>query len=146
MCTAFSRLQQLNYRWKTQEEVNEIMNEAMKHIEFTMYLYKIQSQQGLYFLHEHPASATSWNTRPVKEVMKLPNVQRINADMCAFGMMQSDEMGEAMIKKPTAFMSNSPCILNRLGKKCEGNHRHIVLFNGRAKRAEVYPDELWKKL
>ena len=53
MCTAFSRLQQLNFKWKSLQEVKEIMNEAMKHIEFCMYLYEIQAKPGLYFLHEH---------------------------------------------------------------------------------------------
>ena len=28
MCTAFSRFQQFNYRWKSQDEVDEIMNET----------------------------------------------------------------------------------------------------------------------
>ena len=101
---------------------------------------------GRYFLHEHPKDATSWNTAPIKEVMRLPNVRKITADMCAFGMVQEDELGTALIKKPTGFMSNSPCIINRLKKNCTGDHRHILLVNGRAKRAQVYPDELCKEI
>ena len=38
----------------------------------------------------------------------------VTADMCAFGMQQEDEIGTALIKKPTAFMSNSKELLRRL--------------------------------
>ena len=62
--------------------------------------------------------------------------------MCAFGMLQEDEHGVGLVKKPTGFMTNSRCIADRLKRPCEGGHRHIHLINGRAKRAEVYPDEL----
>ena len=68
MCTAFSRLQNLNFRRMTPERVKEIIEYGMKHLEFCMYLYKIQSDQGLYFLHEHPATATSWRTEPVDRI------------------------------------------------------------------------------
>ena len=144
MCTAFSRLQNLNFRRMTPEKVQEIIQYGMNHLEFCMYLYKIQVEQGLYFLHEHPASATSWDTDCVKNILRLPNVRRIDSDMCAFGMTQYDSEGPGLIKKPTGFMSNSPEILKQLYRRCTGGHRHILLLNGRAQRAQVYPDELCK--
>ena len=117
-----------------------------RQVEWSATLMRIQMDQGMYFLHEHPESATSWNTAPVKKVLKLPNVQKITGDMCAFGIVQEDESGTALIKKPTGLMSNSRCIINRLNKKCTGGHRHILLVNGRARIAQVYPDGLCKEI
>jgi hypothetical protein len=39
-------------------------------------------------------------------------------------------------------MTNANEIGNELNKRCDGNHSHITLVNGRAKKAQVYPDEL----
>ena len=62
--------------------------------------------------------------------------------MCMFNMRQKDDKGEGWIKKPTGFMSNSKRTLQRLSCKCKNMHRHIQLIGGRAKLAEVYPDEV----
>ena len=65
-------------------------------------------------------------------------VQKVVGNMCAFGMLQEDEHGVGLVKKPTGFMTNSDEIARRLKQSCPGGHRHIYLINGRAKRAEVY--------
>ena len=44
--------------------------------------------------------------------------------------------------KPTGFMTNAEGIARELDEKCDGCHQHVKLLNGRASRAEVYPDEL----
>ena len=111
-------------------------------MEFCVKLYKIQAEQGRYFLHEHPAGATSLKNERVKELMSMPGVEKVIGHMCAFGMVQEDEHGPGLIKKPAAYMGNCPLLLKRLAKKCSGDHRHILLMGGRAKRAEIYPDEL----
>ena len=66
--------------------------------------------------------------------------------MCQFGMMQEDGEGEGWVKKPTTFMTNALGIAKRLEKKCNDDHRHIMLVNGRAKKAEVHPDELCRQI
>ena len=43
-------------------------------------------------------------------------------------------------------MTNARAIAESLGEHCHGDHRHIHLLNGRAKRAEVYPDELCTRI
>ena len=43
-------------------------------------------------------------------------------------------------------MSNSPAILNELGKLCPGDHDHQHLVNGRAEKAAVYPDGLCRAI
>ena len=46
------------------------------------------------------------------------------------------------VKKSTGFMTNASGIADELAQQCEGDRTHVHLLNGRAKCAEVYPDEL----
>ncbi len=66
--------------------------------------------------------------------------------MCVYGMTQEDETGTALIKKPTTFMTNAPALARRLAQRCIGGHRHITLIGGRAKRAEIYPEQLCREI
>ena len=43
-------------------------------------------------------------------------------------------------------MTNSGKIAKRLQKRGSGDHRHVVLVGGRAKRAEIYPEELCREI
>ena len=43
-------------------------------------------------------------------------------------------------------MTNAVRTARQLATGCPGNHRHIHLIRGRAKAAEVYPDELCKAI
>ena len=145
MCAAFSQLQSLNFSRMTSEDVEKVKSYGRKHLEFCMKLCQIQVEQGLYFLHEHPAGARSWSEPCVQHVLGLPGVVRVDGNMCAFGMLQRDKDGVGLVKKPTGFMTNSAEIARRLNQVCPGGHRHIYLISGRAKRAEVYPDELCRE-
>ena len=49
-------------RTKTSDdEIRRKLESGTSHIEFAIELYKIQIKKCLYFMHEHPAYATSWN-------------------------------------------------------------------------------------
>ena len=39
------------------------------HIEFCIELYREQLKHGRYFLHEHPAYATSWQLEAMQRLM-----------------------------------------------------------------------------
>ncbi len=142
MCTAFSQLQHLNFSKMSKHEIEQVIEHGTRHLEFCMHLYRIQVNQGMYFLHEHPEQASSWHNEKVKGVLNMKNVRKVTGHMCAFGMLQ----GNQLVKKPTSFMSNCDKLLSRLEKKCDAAHRHILLVGGRAKRAQVYPDELCKEM
>ena len=85
MCAAFSQLQTLNWGRMTEEQIQEVKAYGLKHLEFCMQLCKIQAKNGLYFLHEHPAGARSWQEPCVQEVMGIKGVQKVVGNMCAFG-------------------------------------------------------------
>ena len=115
---------------------------GLSHLLFSLELYAIQIKEGRYMLHEHPLSASSWRVPEVVEFMTMHGLTRVRGDMCCFNMVQKDDDGWALIKKPTGYMCNSLYIRSELERKCEGGHRHIPLMSGRAKAAQVYPDEL----
>ena len=112
-----------------------------------MKLYNKQIDGGRYFLHEHPFTATSWKEKSVTDTMKREGViNKKRSYICKFGMYQESENVVEFGKKPTALMTNAPEIAEELKGKCTGAHTHTHLINGRAKRAEVYPDEVRYKI
>ena len=146
MCSAFSQLQSINFSKMTKEEVDKVVQYGTRHLEFCIELYNIQINQGLYFLHEHPWGARSWKHEGIQNILNRRGVQCVCGDMCTFGMLQSDEQGEGLIKKMTGFMTNPPEVARELNQTRPGNHRHIHLFNGRAAKAQVYPEKLCKAM
>ena len=142
MCKAFSILMNLNRRRMGKEKYEEMMRLAISHIEFSITLYREQLNNGRYFLHEHPATAGSWNLPCMKNLLEEKGVMRVVGDMCRFGMTSRDASGEGLVMKPTGYMTNSPFIGEELGIRCTKDHRHIHLIGGRARAAEVYPAEL----
>jgi len=145
MCSAFSQIQGLNYSKMTPENVEQVINYGKRHLEFCAKLYKIQHENHLYFLHEHPWGASSWKEKCITELLDLEGVQRVKSHMCAFGMRDSDHQGGGLVKEPTGSMTNAFRIAEELEKPCCSDHRHVVLIGGgRARRAQVYPGELCK--
>ena len=60
VCAMFSALQ--NLTWWT-EEKHYRWREDRKHLQFEGELHKQQVKEGRWFLHKHPASATSWSLK-----------------------------------------------------------------------------------
>ena len=64
-------------------------------------------------------------------------------DMCQFGMTTPNSRGEPTpAKKPTRWLTNSPCLAEQLERHCPGTHIHEPLLGGRAKAAQIYPPKL----
>ena len=72
----------------------------------------------------------------------MPWVIKVKGDMCEFDMYQEDYKGIGQIRKSTGFATNAPALAKTLSRACSGNHRHIQLIGGRAKKAEIYPPKL----
>ena len=144
MCTWFSVLQNLNKKHMNKEDWQRAYNNAVEHIKFVFELYDTQVQNGRYFLHEHPASATSWNLPVVTEFCaRYPHLYAVTMNMCQFGMTTPSRKGEPTpVKKPTRWLTNSPCLADCLEKHCPCNHTHEPLLGGRAKAAQEYPPKL----
>ena len=49
--------------------------EAQEHMAFVAEGYQHQAEQGKWFLHEHPAAASSWSLREIQKVMDRQGVK-----------------------------------------------------------------------
>ena len=86
MCTPFCTWMALNEALtKDHATVRAAKEKAIEHINFVVSLYQMQVDAGRYFLHEHPAYATSWHLEAIKALLAAPSVQRVIADQCQFG-------------------------------------------------------------
>ena len=147
MCTAFSTWQRINDRRRSEQEKREIMSRARLHLRFTMDLYRLQVAEGRYFIHEHPAYATSWDEDCTRKIMELEGVGVILAHQCQHGMR--DPRTGNPIKKPTRYMGNAPMVLQELeltcsgrGGRCSNGRPHETCTGKTAKAAAIYPLQL----
>ena len=84
MCASFSRLQNLNWGRMDPSEVERVKAYGRKHLQFACKLYALQKELNLYFLHEHPESASSWKEPCVQKLLASPDVTHVVSDMCVF--------------------------------------------------------------
>ena len=142
-CTAFSRLQGLNFPKMDPSKVAQIMKEAKAHLHFVISLYHLQIAGGRHFLHEHPQGATSWKDPRMLRLLRSSKVNVTVADQCMYGLVTKGPKGEPMpAKKPTQWASTSPQMLKRLSVRCDKSHSHQHLISGRAAAAAYYPPKL----
>ena len=151
MCTAFSQMNNMNYHKMDPAEVQRRMEYGRRHLEFCTQLYNIQWEAGRYFLHEHPAGASSWSEKCIQKLLNKHGVMRVNGDQCRYGLVATDNGYTGPARKSTGFMTNSPCIAKSLSKRCENTahkkmQEHVPLTDGRAKAAQVYPPALYKAI
>lgn len=145
MCTWFSTLMSMNFPQMTEEQKEQGMARARRHLAFSIYLYRIQLQEGRHFLHEHPAGASSWKDECVTSFMRAhPGLYTTVSHMCRFGMQSTleDRVTMAPVAKPTRWLTSSRHVAEALNRRCLGGHRHAVLVSGRASAAQVYPKAL----
>lgn len=72
-CTFFSTWNQgLNHKHMDPERVERLREEAIRHLHFVVSIYRMQLDAGRHFLHEYPATATSWSDPWVMRVLKHP--------------------------------------------------------------------------
>ena len=152
MCTQFSSWQYLSAQSKEPAESHRAYVQAMVHMRFMMELYREQEDQGRYFLHEHPAYATSWNEECVEEIKELEHVETVVGDRCQYGQESRD--GDP-VKKATRWMSNSQEVLRMLSRRCAGHNghcsrpsggEHVTVAGSEAKRSQIFPFTLCKAI
>ena len=80
------------------EIVEKKMGEGRTHLNYCIKMYTKQIKKGKIFLHEHPGSATSWQEEGMQELMKIPGVILVQANMCRFGMTSVNDEGEEQLK------------------------------------------------
>ena len=79
----FSTMQRLT-AWS--EEKQRRWREDREHLKFMARVYQTQVEQGRWFLHEHPATASSWSLQEVTGVFNMTNVDTVEGDQCMYGL------------------------------------------------------------
>ena len=153
-CTAFSSWQHLNaarLSW-TAQEIRRRRAEGELLVRFCCELYKLQADAGCYYLHEHPANATSWQLEEVRAILQLDGTRQVVCDQCQYGQETGD--GHP-VKKPTRWLTNSPEIAKTLGDRCmgaagrctrPGGGDHVAASGKVAREAAVYPFRLCRAI
>ena len=144
---AWRHLNAAKHGW-SKEEIKRREEAADVHLQFVYKLYRIQIDQGRYFLHEHPDGAGSWKNPYILDLWNHESVERVTGDQCQYG--QHDGKGNP-VKKPTGWLSNSKHVLRALGRRCSGTGgscsrprggRHAHAEGRVARQAAVYPFKL----
>ncbi len=152
-CTPYSSFQNINNQYRDPLVVQRERSVADKHMEFMMSVYQKQADEGRYFLHEHPAYASSWGLKSVLKIAAIGGVSTVIGDQCQYGQ-QTTDMAEPILK-PTKWMSNSEEILKMLGRRCNGRQgwcsrpqggKHRVCSGRHTRLAAVYPLRLCKAI
>ena len=117
MCTAFPTWQYINQSRRDPAIVEAEKRRAVMHLEFCIELYREQLRNGRYFLHEHPAYATSWQEAAMKELEAESGVFISVIDQCLYG---AEGPNGDPLKKPTKFITNSSEMIKQLSQRCLG--------------------------
>ena len=147
-CTAFcSWNAHMNFPKMDQAKVAAMIREGRVHLRFMIKIYKRQIAKGRYFVHEHPATAVSWDEKDMISLMAMRGVILTRADQCMFGLKtRADGGGVAAALKPTKFLTNSAQMAKLLRRRCDGKHGHQPLVSGRCEDAAFYPLPLVRTL
>ena len=103
------------------EKWNALWDKGVRHMRFAIKLYRLQAENGRFFIHEHPNSASSWKLPEMIELMQNLNINKVVGHMCRYGMHRKDAEGDGLVKKPTGFPSNSKFVRDQLQNKCLGD-------------------------
>ena len=127
------------------------MAQARAHLQLVCKLYKQRAAKGKYYMHEHPAGATSWEEKCVNNIQRTTGGIKIDFGMCMFGLMVPYDNGEMKFaRKPTTILTNMPAAKTYLARKCSRDHDHQPLQSSapggegqrRTALAQVYPTKL----
>ena len=148
-CTVFSSMQNINQKHHGTQEWQARYEEGVAFLQFAVDVYWDQIARGKFFLHEHPATASSWDLPMIRELAEHPGVIIVTGDMCRWGMcLREDSSSQeteqpVLVKKPTKWMTNCPALASTLGVRCTGGHEHLRLEGAqRTSQASRYPTTL----
>ena len=116
-CRMYSPLQFLNRNKGDPVQKQQDVEEAQQHLDFCAGQYEAQMMRRKFFVHEHPANATSWESPSMVRIAGRPDVYTVVGEMCEQGLKIRDEHGEAFAKKTTGYLTNSECIAKELGRQ-----------------------------
>ena len=124
-CTSFSawsRFNRINYydAWFKSYQI------GLPLAELCAAVAQLQMRSGRFFLIENPWSSEIWNLPCFQQLLQSCHVAY--CEQCCFGLV--DMNGEPTLK-PTAFVSNSPELVENLEVSCNGRHQYHAPLAGK---------------
>lgn len=151
-CTMFSALQATNWFRMQRQSREARWEEAIVHLQLTVFLCTWQHLNQRGFIFEHPATALSWANPLVQDLAQRKGILMCKFHMCAFGLAAQDDSSK-FHRKSTYLLTNMPSVYKQFhGKRCPGNHKHIAIQGsapGGSKRsywAQHYPQHFCEAL
>ena len=126
--------------------MEELTKQGVNHLRFCTKLYKMQMDQGMYFLHEQPKRERYDDDHTLDNLMKDWRVYSVEGEMNKFVMERESEMKERSIREEVKLVTNAEMIAGRLARKCIGGKQQTRWLNKRFSSAEVYPEDLCKEV
>ena len=150
-CIVYSVMNNVNHARVPDEVVRQRSREARVHLEFCAKFYHLQREAGRYLLHEHLESASSWQEDCINDMLSRNGVLKVTVDQCRYGLKSRNKHGEGFARNSTSFMTNSPCIAERLKRRYPNRkgteaHKHVTWKGGRTRAAQVYPPGFCKAI
>ena len=110
-----------NFERMSMGNVNDRVEDGMRHLSFSVHLALKQVKAGRYFAFEHPVGAASWETRVMRMLARLPGCRQVEFDFCAFGMKSSDELGKGLVKKRASRSAPAEALAAYWGCSCKAS-------------------------
>lgn len=140
-CTPFCcRNVHMNFKGMNKEDVDRMVKEGLNHLNFAAKVHRKHISRGRYSIHEHPATAISWDEKPIMDLIMRSDTMLVTADQCQYGLTAKSDSGEGLpALKPTKFLTNVPPLAKLLQRRCYRSHIHQPLVSGRCAQAAFYP-------
>ena len=95
----------MTFKKTNRQQVDKMIADGAIHLDFMAKIYDNTFRQGRHFVHEHPATAGSWNGKCMVDLMARRLLYLTTADQCKYG--QQTNAGDPL-KKPAGSTSNAP--------------------------------------
>ena len=150
-CTVFSELQRLwNFKRMSPEKVRAMWAHGMKLLTHAIACAQRQVNAGRFFVLEHPARASSWQTAEMKHLKNQPFVYEVVFDQCMTGLRS--KVHRMPMRKRTRLLTNSVNVVRNFQNLCcDKSHAHQTIqgSEGGVRRsvwAQCYPPPLVERL
>ena len=99
----------------THREKDDELHRARVHMQFVCRIYKLQHEEGQYFMHKHSQSELPWRKDCVEEIQEMTGAKlmSVSQDSCSLPSIKRERNVE-LNEKPTVMVTNCPAIASTL--------------------------------
>ena len=134
-CASWRSKSNASWSRMTQREKDDELHRARVHMQFVSRMYKLQHEEGRYFLHENCRSELPWRKDCVEEIQEMTGAKlmSVNQGSCSLSSIWRERNVELNVK-PT-MVTNCPAISFTLKERyvkhlersehCQSDHKNV---------------------